>query len=375
MDGTLIDTASGKKFTDDRKDWKWWHPAVPTKLKQLVADGFQIVIVTNQNGIATNKTTVATVSGKIKDLAKALDIVVIAFLLKEKDHWRKPFDTVWRYFAANYNNGVDIDYAASFYVGDAAGRPKAWKDKKTKRDFSVSDRKFALNAGLPFHTPESFFLDEAECTKWELRGFDPVEFMERKENAPQQIAKRIEKEEQWFHGSLPIANQKPLEMVLMRGPPGCGKTRFSKQYLASKGYEWVNQDELKTKSKAQKAAREALKANKSVVVDRTFAGRKVRSEWVAIGKKFKCHIRLFNMTTPREIAEHMNMVRVLATKNEREKISQVVYNMWYKTDREEEDPSVDEGFAEIVNIDFVPQFKSEEEKKMWMKYNSFGRFG
>lgn len=43
----------------------------------------------------------------------------------------------------------------SFYVGDAAGRPAEGKKKK---DFSKSDRLFALNASLNFFTPEEHFL-------------------------------------------------------------------------------------------------------------------------------------------------------------------------------------------------------------------------
>ena len=41
--------------------------------------------------------------------------------------------------------GVTVNQAETFFVGDAAGR---------KRDHSASDRKFAINVGIRFHTPE-----------------------------------------------------------------------------------------------------------------------------------------------------------------------------------------------------------------------------
>lgn len=40
------------------------------------------------------------------------------------------------------------DYEKSFYVGDAAGRTG---------DHNDTDRKFAVNAGLIFYTPEQYF--------------------------------------------------------------------------------------------------------------------------------------------------------------------------------------------------------------------------
>jgi bifunctional polynucleotide phosphatase/kinase len=75
----------------------------------------------------------------------------------------------------------------SAFVGDAAGRPASGTQKK---DFSASDRfaffpsfsshqhnlydtrKFAMNVGIKFYTPEEYFLN-AKPEKFDL-GFDPT---------------------------------------------------------------------------------------------------------------------------------------------------------------------------------------------------------
>ena len=46
-------------------------------------------------------------------------------------------------------------------MGDAAGRPN---------DHSSTDRKLALNIGIPFHTPEAYFLGLPEAP-YTLPGF------------------------------------------------------------------------------------------------------------------------------------------------------------------------------------------------------------
>lgn len=44
------------------------------------------------------------------------------------------------------DKGVSLNQKDSFFVGDAAGRDR--------RDHSACDRKFAINAGLQFYTPD-----------------------------------------------------------------------------------------------------------------------------------------------------------------------------------------------------------------------------
>ncbi len=75
------------------------------------------------------------------------------FLSTAEDSYRKPGTAMWELFNSKFNGKMKLDMNKSFYCGDAAGR----KDAKHK-DFSDSDYKFALNAGLLFKTPENLFL-------------------------------------------------------------------------------------------------------------------------------------------------------------------------------------------------------------------------
>ena len=72
-----------------------------------------------------------------------------------KDDNRKPGVGMWEYFLKNLNGNMKVNMKKSFYCGDAAGRPKTADHKK---DFSDTDRKFAINIGIDFYTPESYFL-------------------------------------------------------------------------------------------------------------------------------------------------------------------------------------------------------------------------
>ena len=76
------------------------------------------------------------------------------------------------YLLENLNERRGMERTSSFFVGDAAGRVQGWRAGYPK-DFSDSDRKFALNAEIAFYTPEAFFRGEAEATKFVLSGFDP----------------------------------------------------------------------------------------------------------------------------------------------------------------------------------------------------------
>jgi bifunctional polynucleotide phosphatase/kinase len=137
MDGTWIKPKSGQVFPKGRTDWVWLFPEVPKKLKALHAEGKKVVIFSNQVGIGSGTTLAKDIRGKILDLQKELGFPFQAFVATQEDLHRKPATLMWDQIFLPRNHGVNIDKSKSYYIGDAAGRPKSWDgNAKTKKDFS-----------------------------------------------------------------------------------------------------------------------------------------------------------------------------------------------------------------------------------------------
>jgi bifunctional polynucleotide phosphatase/kinase len=239
--------------------------------------------------------------------------------------------------------------AKSFYCGDAAGRPKT---KNRAKDFSDSDRKFAINCGLEFKTPEMYFLNEKE--KLPELAFDIKQFKKLEGKSP--IGKEEEK-------SLASGEK---EMILFVGGPGSGKSTFWSKYLSD--YTRVNNDTLKTKEKCMKVAREALDAGKSCVIDNTNPDADTRSRYTNIAKEKKVPIRCFFFDYDKTICMHNNKQRKLNThrKHFSKKVGDVIIHTYYK---KLEPPKLTEGFSEIKKISFIPgPFDNPKDEETY--YNS-----
>lgn len=66
LDGTLINTKSGRTFPINVDDWKLFNDNIIPVLKQLTEKNYSIVIITNQLGVSKNKITVDELQQKIE---------------------------------------------------------------------------------------------------------------------------------------------------------------------------------------------------------------------------------------------------------------------------------------------------------------------
>jgi len=357
IDSTIVVPKSLKKngkpnkFPQDRKDWKWWDPRVPRKLREIHAKGVRVVFFTNQAGIVKKKTKPEEIWGKAMDLSKAAEIPITTLIAGSKDKWRKPHTDMWDYFSQELNGGLE-DKSLCAYVGDAAGRPKDWR-KGAKRDFSCSDRKFAANLRVRFYTPETYFLGLKPYTKFEWRTINPVTFFNAQEK------------KSLYDGATPKfpLQEGKLDVILMVGYPGAGKTTYCKKYMVKPyDYAWLNRDTLKTPARCLKFLKESLAQGRNVVIDNTNPTKKKRAEYIAIAKKFGANIRCFWVQLEKEEAEHMNAYRF---KLGGERVPTIAYNIFRKNF---EAPTKSEGFAAVVKVNFIPEFPDVEKKNLFLQF-------
>ncbi|KAI8959549.1 PNK3P-domain-containing protein [Daldinia sp. FL1419] len=370
LDSTLITTASGKKFADDPSDWKWWDSSVPSRLRKLYEEDYQVVILSNQGGLtlhpdpkskapkAGTKAKVDKFKQKCSAVLAQLELPTTIYAATGYDGFRKPRTGMWSEVCRDYGLREDeVDLEDSIFVGDAGGRTAQLKSGKTgkaaTKDFSCSDRNFAHNVGIAYATPEEFFLGE-QPREFE-RDFDLTAFpypdSEAGDGSNNALFEKIHEQ----------------DIVLFCGPPGAGKSTFYWRNLKPLGYDRVNQDTLKTRAKCFKAAEDFLDEGSSIVIDNTNADTDGRKEWIEFARKKNLPIRCVWFRVPKALCEHNDVVRALnksMNPESRTMLPSLAFNGFFSRFKE---PKVKEGFQDVIEIDF--QFcGTKEEYVIWGRY-------
>lgn len=335
LDSTIIETKSGNVFAKDIHDWKIM-PNVKEKLLKLYEDNYKIVIFTNQSGIKSGKITKESFFQKIQDIVEEIGIPIQIFVsTSNHSYFRKPAPGMW-YLLEQNNSEIKINKNDSFYVGDAAGRPKR-KDKK--KDFSDSDLKFALNIGLTFYTEDHYFKGYIEKLNTPIHPLQLLKDTSSTVNA----AKLLLKKEQ--------------EIILFVGPPASGKSSYTSFF----DYVIVSNDIQGTSKKVIHTLYEALNNSKSVIIDNTNSiikgtfnektgkGTIGRDFYVNIAKTRKIPIRVLYFNIEKELSIHLNEYRRIISLKD---VPNIAIHKFYKNIKEQGPPTLDEGFNEIIEVPF-----------------------
>lgn len=389
IDGTVIRTKSGKAFaTNDLTDWKLWSEMNNSKstFAKLSSEGYRFVFFTNQEGISKGKVNKEQWMKKIENLIETLElqdkVTVLASLVKSGNDYRKPHTGMWNFLCQHLSLddlNLQPDTSQSFYVGDAAGRPKRGTVRK---DFSCTDYKFALNigGGLKFMTPEQLFYksknpsDMASFSTSNM-GFQPQKHWSLCLHSP--IAEGSPIMENFLSSCL----NKEQEVIVFVGSPASGKSNVALHLINQQNsvsstksnptveYVRVNQDTLKTFTKCIQSSKQAIADGKSVVIDNTNRDIKTRQEYISLAKAYDIPCRCLWMKTTKEESFHLNALRAAngnLNGTDMRSVPDMAIHSFYKNMVV---PTAKEGFDEVIEYPFVPgPFLSIERKDAFFRF-------
>uniref|UniRef100_A0A0K8SS43 PNK FHA domain-containing protein n=1 Tax=Lygus hesperus TaxID=30085 RepID=A0A0K8SS43_LYGHE len=342
LDGTIIKTKSGKVHPKGPTDWMLWNDKVPLALKKLHNNGYLIVVISNQASLKYHA-NINPFKSKVDAILEHLDVPMIVMISTDEDFFRKPAPGMWFYLRAVVLGGAECSMEKSFFVGDAAGRVAKWKPGKTK-DFSNSDRLFANNIKLDFKTPEAFFLGETEG-QYSEPEFIPWDYS-------------VSHDFDDMFGDLRSSSP---EVIVMVGLPASGKSTFVKTHLVPKGYVSINRDTLGTTAKCEKLLKECLSSRKKVVVDNTNLDLETRRKIINICQQYNIVPRCFLMDSTFQRCQHNNKFRVIKG-GDHAVITPMVMRASLSKFLV---PKIEEGFLDIVRVPFIPNFKDDEDRKLY----------
>ncbi|XP_068441294.1 bifunctional polynucleotide phosphatase/kinase [Clinocottus analis] len=351
IDGCIITTKSGKVFPTSPDDWRILYPEIQPRLASLLKRGFKVVFFTNQMGIARGKLQPDDFKSKVEDILAALQLPVQVFVSTSPGVYRKPVIGMWNHLCEKANGGVTVDKTETFYVGDAAGRPENWAPGRKKKDFSCSDRLFALNIGVQFHTPEEYFLGW-KSAPYSLPSFDP---------------RTLDSAAALYDPPTASLTSGSTEVVVAVGFPASGKSTFFHAHVVPKGYVYVNRDTLGSWQSCVSACERALKEGRSVAVDNTNPDPESRKRYVDVAKAAGVQCRCFHFSASLEEAKHNNRFREMAPSNTKHaKVSDMIFHHYKKHFVA---PALTEGFCEILQIHFVPNFKDGQSETLYRQFS------
>jgi bifunctional polynucleotide phosphatase/kinase len=254
LDGTLITSKTGKRWSINGDDWVF-HGPVPSTLQKYADEGWTLVIVTNQsewNKHTGPRTKCEAVLGELFRINGWSPWCLVATGNPRETVYRKPARGLYDELLKE----LDMhDVSELFMCGDAVGSGAS----RAEYRWSDADSGFAKAIGARFETPDAILGTNSARLNTELK-----------------------------------------ELVILVGNMGSGKSTSayalvtqskSDDIVCAYTYTHLEQDVLKTPKAVLRAARTAL-AHGSVVVDATHATSASRAPYIALARELGVHCRI-----------------------------------------------------------------------------------
>lgn len=317
LDYTIIKTKSGKVFPKDANDWVLWNDRVKSVLYDYYNNCYKIVIFTNQRKFKDDFIT------KIEAIKEELKIDFDIFIATGDDYYRKPMTGMWDLFVSLFPHNIDIKH--SFYCGDAAGR---------NSDFDIVDLYFAHNIGIKFEIPENIF------------GTKTIKYSSKSVYDSELDLTKLMK----CKNTIKIKKYADPTMIIMVGRAGSGKSLLAQEIVKKGGNKmvYINRDTCKTQTACIKMIKESIKNGQSMVIDNTNPDKKSRQTYIELAKDNGMKVVVYKMDISEALSKHLNHMRVMT--DHIDKVPEVAYRVYNK---KYEEPSIDEGIDEIINVPFI----------------------
>jgi bifunctional polynucleotide phosphatase/kinase len=226
------------------------------------------------------------------------------------------------------NQYPEVDITNTFYCGDAAGR---------ENDISAVDYKFALNLNIKFYTPEQLFLNSTTKIGYQYLDFNPKLYFKIN------------------YTPFYYKNTSQREVVILVGPPQSGKSTFAKKYFNN--YDIVCNDNESLKHSKSRFKDIIKNTTNNIVVDGMHKTISNRRWWINIIIKVDPTIKItcIIIDIPIYVAKHIRTFKIISDKlnninNNKKQLHINAIDSYYSR---YEEPSLIEGFNEIIKIGFI----------------------
>lgn len=305
-----------------RDTWVLKYDNAGKGLKKLYDKNYKIVAFISQ-AVTQKRAAINTYKKNVEKFLNQFEVPIQAFLSFGETKYKKPIPCMWHVMAEHFNGNLIIEPDRCCYIGSSS---------------NLTDRLFAINIEIRFFPADEYFKRHAPISSPEMPDFNPR----------QQLDEIV----------FTLTVSAVQEVVVMVGRPCTGKTFFCSKYLRRYHYCYASGPIQQTIAKLTNFLKTT---KKSVVVDGRHYSREMRMKYIEIANDFHLPCRCFVMDVSRAQARHIHKLREIISKKAQSHFDELLNSF----DAMYVPPTLNEGFSQVVNVPFLPCYKTEEEKRLY----------